>query len=326
MGHELDPETAQRIFEIATRIKVTDAKVRALLMSGQFQATYYSPAGHEIVAATAGALLRPDDYVCTTYRGMHDQVAKGVPLDLLLAEYFGRQGGACRGKGGPMHITHRDSNLLLTTGIVGSGLPIGVGLAWAASLRKQGQVVVVNFGDGASNIGAFHESLNLAALWKLPVIFVCANNRYAEHTPFDEGTASATVAQRADSYDMPGVRVDGNDAASMHAAMSDAIARARSGGGPTLIEAMTFRFHGHNMNDTNKYMQEGELDAARAEDPVDRLAEWLVGQGILDEAGIAEVRASAQAEIDAAVAYAAASPIASVDDLWTDVYAEGAVR
>lgn len=322
MPDQLDPSRGTRIYEIAATIKRADAKMRAMLTSGQVQATYYSPAGHEIVAASVGEVLRRDDYLCTTYRGFHDQIAKGVPLTMLISEYFGRTDGPCKGKGGPMHITHRESNLLLTTGIVGSGLPIGVGMAWAASIRNEGQVVVVNFGDGASNIGAFHEALNLAAVWSLPIVFVCANNLYAEHTPYAEGTSSKTISQRAVAYDMPGITVNGNDAAEMSGAITTAVERARLGGGPTLVEALTFRFYGHNMNDTNKYMPVGELDQRRAAAPVDELRRQLITSGAMSEEQAETTDARIQQEVDAAFAFALASDVPGEDELWTDVYAE----
>jgi acetoin:2,6-dichlorophenolindophenol oxidoreductase subunit alpha len=321
----LDGARASRVFEIATTIKVADQRMRSLLTSGQVQSTYYSPAGHEVVSASVGAQLRPDDYLCTTYRGMHDQISKGVPLPLLFAEYLGRVTGACKGKGGPMHITHRASNLLLTTGIVGSGLPIGVGLGWAASLKGDRQVVVVNFGDGASNIGAFHEALNLASVWTLPVIFVCANNLYAEHTPYGEGTSSKTVSQRAVSYDMPGITVDGNDASEMGDAVSDAIERARSGNGPTLIEALTFRLYGHNMNDANRYMPAGELKARREADPVARLRVALISEGV-GEQDIEEIESRVGRAVDDAFEFALASDPPEESELWTDVYAKEDAR
>lgn len=317
-----DVDQARRLYEIAARIKLTDKRVRKLLTSGQLQANYYSPAGHELIAASIGAALGREDYLCTTYRGLQDQVAKGVPLDLLLAEYFGRVTGACKGKGGPMHITHRPSNLLLTTGIVGSGLPIATGLGWAAALRGEGQVVVVTFGDGASNIGAFHESLNLAAVWKLPVVFVCANNLYAEHTPYEAGTSSATIAQRSAAYDIPGVVVNGKDAFETSAAITAAVDRARAGDGPSLVEARTFRLYGHNMNDGHKYMRTGELAAARESEPVAALRTWLTTEGEVAEGDLAALEQGIEAELDAAVEFARASDVPGPEELYIDVYAE----
>ncbi len=320
----LQGDVAVDIYRIATRIKLCDERFRSMLMAGQIRSTYYSPRGQELISAGVGVNLAPDDYVCTTYRGLHDHIAKGVPLPQLWAEFLGRATGTCKGKGGPMHITSRDANLLLTTGIVGSGLPIATGLAWAVKQRQTRQVVAVSFGDGASNIGAFHEALNLASVWSLPVVFVCHNNRYAEHTPYAAGTSVERIAQRGQGYGMPGTTVDGNDAPAVHAAAAEAVARARAGEGPTLIEALTFRLYGHNMNDNNKYMLPGELADARAADPVVRLRAWLLAQGHADEAALASLEAGIQQELDEAVEFALGSPPPDERELWTDVYAEEA--
>ena len=207
-------------------------------------------------------------------------LAKGVPLKLLWAEIAGKVTGTCKGKGGPMHITHPESGVMVTTGIVGSSMPIANGLALAAQIRGEKRVTVAYFGDGARNIGAFHESLNMAAVWKLPVIFVCQNNGYGEHTRYELATSAAKIADRAVGYQMPGVTVDGNDPLAMYAAAREAVERARAGQGPTLIEAMTFRFHGHVFGDADDYMQQGEKDAAMARDPVPRFRAWLIEHGM----------------------------------------------
>ncbi|CAM3095747.1 thiamine pyrophosphate-dependent dehydrogenase E1 component subunit alpha [Mycobacterium intermedium] len=311
-----------RIFTTATRIKVCDEKFRSLVLAGQVSAQYYSPRGQEIVSASVGALLETTDYVVTTYRGLHDQLAKGVPMPQLWAEFLGKATGTCKGKGGPMHITHPASGLMVTTGIVGGGLPIAAGLALASQLRDDKRVTVVNFGDGASNIGAFHEACNLAGLWKLPVVFCCQNNRYAEHTAFEDGTSAERIVDRAVGYGMPGVRVDGNDPVAMYTAAKEAVERARRGDGPTLLEAMTFRFYGHQMSDGNEYMKPGELDAARAADPVVRFREWLIDNGILTAAEVESIEAEAKAEVEAGVKFALESPPPDVSELLTDVYEE----
>ncbi|MCM6772561.1 thiamine pyrophosphate-dependent dehydrogenase E1 component subunit alpha [Nocardia sp. CDC159] len=319
---DIEPEVLLGIFITATRIKVCDEKFRALVLAGQVSAQYYSPRGQEIVSAATAALLRRDDYVVTTYRGLHDQLAKGVPLRELWAEFFGRATGVCKGKGGPMHITHPASGLMVTTGIVGSGLPIGAGLALASQLQRSDRVTVVNFGDGASNIGAFHEACNLAGLWKLPVVFCCQNNRYAEHTAFEDGTSVARVADRAAAYAMPGVRVDGNDPVAMYRAAREAVRRARAGEGPTLLEAMTFRFYGHQMSDRNEYMKPGELDAARAADPVVAFRNWLADSGIADEERLAAIEVEEREAVEDAARFAAESPLPDPAELYTDVYEE----
>jgi TPP-dependent pyruvate/acetoin dehydrogenase alpha subunit len=181
------------------------------LSAGEIMFQYYPCGGQEAISAGVGAALRSDDFVATTYRGIHDIVAKGTPLDAIFAELYGRLAGTCKGKGGPMHLSDPASGLMITTGIVGAGLPIANGLALAEQLRKTDRLCVCNFGDGATSIGAFHEALNLAAVWKLPVIFVCQNNQYAEYTALAEYTLTQDFSKRAAAYGMPGVRVDGTD-------------------------------------------------------------------------------------------------------------------
>jgi pyruvate dehydrogenase E1 component alpha subunit len=211
---------------------------------------------------------------------------------------------------------------MVTTGIVGGGIPIANGFALAAQLRGTDQVTVVNFGDGASNIGAFHEALNLAGVWNLPVIFVCQNNRYAEHTPYAEGTSVAEVSERAAGYGMVGVTVDGNDPLAMYSAAKDAVQRARSGGGPTLIEANTYRFYGHLFGDSMDYQPEEERSAAMAADPVPRLREWMIAKGHLTEDDAARIEIDTAAAVNEAVEFALAAPPPAADELYTDVYAE----
>jgi TPP-dependent pyruvate/acetoin dehydrogenase alpha subunit len=308
------------IFTRAMRIQMNDEAVRKAIMRGKFKTTYYSPRGQEIIPSAVSALLRDDDQIVTIYRGIHDQIAKGIPLRLLWAEYAGKATGPCKGKGGPMHITHPETGIMVTTGIVGASMPIANGLAMAAQNEGSDRVVVAYFGDGASNIGAFHEALNMASLWKLPVIFVCQNNLYAEHTAFAIGTSSASISARSSSYDMPGVTVDGNEPEAMWAAAKEAIDRARTGGGPTLIEAMTFRFQGHNFGDQSAYIPKEEMEVAKAADPMPRLRQRMVDEGIMDEDAIALLEQSIADEIADALEFALASPNPSLEELENDVY------
>ena len=317
-----DRDTLVRMYEIQTRIKQCDERFRSMLMSGQIQLIYYSPRGQECISAGYAVHLRPDDYVVTTYRGLHDHLAKGVPLRELWAEFLGRATGTCKGKGGPMHITHPASGLMVTTGIVGGGIPVANGLALAAQLDGTDRVTVVNFGDGASNIGAFHEGLNMAAVWKLPVIFVCQNNQYGEHTPLRMATAVDQISQRGKAYDMAAITVDGNDPVAMWHAAREAVARARAGEGPTLIEAVTYRFWGHLMGDAMEYMPKEERKAAMDADPVPRYRQWLLDGGHATEDELAAIDGRAAAAIDDAVQYALDSPQPDASELLTDVYAE----
>ncbi|SNQ45803.1 acetoin dehydrogenase E1 component (TPP-dependent alpha subunit) [Frankia canadensis] len=313
--------SAVDLYRTMYTIKECDDQFWTLMQSGQVVLNYYSPRGQEAVATGICAALDSTDYLVTTYRGLHDHLAKGVPLSDLWAEFLGRATGTCKGKGGPMHITHPDSGLMVTTGVVGSGLPIANGFALWSQINGDGRVTACSFGDGASNIGAFHEALNLASVWKLPVIFVCHNNLYAEHTALAAGTGVTRIADRAASYGMVGVQVDGNDPLAVRDAAAEAVARARAGEGPTLIEAVTFRFRGHQFGDPGEYIDKAEMAAARERDPLPRLRARL-----LDEFGASPDELTAlEDEVRAAVTQAAkdalATPEPSVEELFTDVFA-----
>lgn len=308
------------IFRKMALLKLNDEKLRQAIKSGRLVMPYYSTRGQEVIPAAVSVCLRKEDYICTIYRGLHDSLAKGVPLKLLWAELAGRVTGTCKGKGGPMHITHPESGVMVTTGIVGSTMPIANGLAWASQLSGDGRVTVAYFGDGASNIGAFHEALNLASLWKLPVVFVCSNNCYAEHTRYDVGTAIDQISKRAASYSMPGVTVDGNDPVKMLEVAREAVGRARRGDGPTLIEAMTFRFHGHIFGDDDSYMAPGERTQRMQEDPYPRFRTWLVENGLATEAALADIESGLLAEIEAAQKFALESAFPDADEIRRDVY------
>ncbi|MET7927014.1 thiamine pyrophosphate-dependent dehydrogenase E1 component subunit alpha [Streptomyces sp. NPDC005349] len=312
-----------RIYRTAALIHRSDERLRGMLTSGELAAAYYSPRGQEIIAASmAHSGITHDDYLVTTYRGIHDQIAKGMPLNLLFAEIFGKATGACKGKGGPMHVTHPDTGVMVTTGIVGSGLPIGVGLATSSDIRKDGRVTVVCFGDGASNIGAFHESLNLASLWKLPVVFVCQNNLYAESTSYANGTTAEHIADRAAGYGIPGVTVNGNDPEASLDAFTAALDRARAGEGPTLVEAVTYRFMGHYFGDPGAYMDKEEFQAALAADPVPALRSLLLERGLSDEKTLRAIEAEVAQEVDNAIDFANNSPYPGAEELGLDVYRE----
>ncbi len=305
-----------------TQIRLNDERFISLMKAGKMVMPYYSARGQEAIPSAISVQLTNDDYLVTIYRGIHDMIAKGVPPRLIWAELAGRSTGACKGKGGPMHITHPKSGCMVTTGVVGAGMPIGCGLALASQLRGETRVTVTNFGDGASNIGAFHESLNLASVWKLPVIFVCQNNRYAEHTAFAKGTSVEHVADRAKSYSMPGVTVDGNDPLAVFAAAKTAIERARAGGGPTLIEALTFRFNGHLIGDMGEYIPKAEYAAALAADPVPKYRQWLIDSGHASGAELETLEAEIKTEVDEAVKFAFDSPLTDPSEITRDVYAE----
>jgi TPP-dependent pyruvate/acetoin dehydrogenase alpha subunit len=320
----LSPQTLFEIYRKALLINVFDEKMRGLLSSGRLAAVYYSPRGQEILAGAMGVNLKPTDYIVTTYRGIHDQLAKGMPLRELCAEYYGKATGTCKGKGGPMHITYPKAGIMVTTGVVGSGLPIATGLAWASQVKKDGRVTVCTFGDGASNIGAFHESLNMASLWKLPVVFLCQNNGYGECTKYEKATAVDSIALRAASYNMRGVTVDGNDPQAMYQASKEAVDRARAGEGPTLLEAKTFRFMGHYFGDPGAYIPKEEYQAALARDPMPRTRAAVIASGAATEEQIDSLQKEIAAQIEDALKFAVESPPPDVSEIGIDIYGTGA--
>lgn len=320
IANKPDPNTLLDIYRKVALIRQNDDRTLKVLKSGRLNMPYYSPRGQEIIPSAISVLLRDDDYLVTIYRGIHDMLAKGMPLNALWAEIAGKATGTCKGKGGPMHLTYPEKGIMVTTGIVGSSMPIANGLAWASQLDKTDRVAVATFGDGASNIGAFHEALNLASVWKLPVIFLCQNNRYGEHTVYAKTTSSAKVSDRSIAYGMPGLHVDGNDPVAMFNAANEAVERARAGGGPTLIEAMTFRFMGHVMGDDDAYMDKAEKQAAIEADPVPRFRASLLADQIATEAQLKEIEGQIERALDEAVEYAIDSPFPELRELRLDVY------
>ncbi|MFC4595775.1 thiamine pyrophosphate-dependent dehydrogenase E1 component subunit alpha [Sphingobium tyrosinilyticum] len=317
-----DPSTQLEIFRRMTLISKNDEAARKAIRTGRLIMPYYSPKGQEVIPSSVSVNLNDDDQICTIYRGTHDMLAKGVPLKDLWAEMAGRVTGTCKGKGGPMHITHPASGAILTTGIVGSSMPIANGLAWAHKLDGSRRVAVAYFGDGASNIGAFHESLNMASLWKLPVIFVCQNNRFCEHTRYENVTAVDKISKRAIGYGMPGVTVDGNDPFAMYAAVHEAVNRARDGEGPTLIEAITFRFYGHVFGDNDSYMTKEEKAEAMAKDPLPIFRAKLLESSVATEEQLAKIEADIASEIEEAIEFALGSDLPPLEELERDVYAD----
>ena len=310
------------IYRRMLRVERNDDAIRTAMRRGKLTMPYYSARGQEVIPAAISHLLNRDDQICTIYRGIQDMVAKDMPLKPLWAEIAGRIDGTCKGKGGPMHLTYPDMGIMVTTGIVGSSMPIANGLAWAAKLDKSTRVVVAYFGDGASNIGAFHESLNLASVWKLPVLFICPNNGFAEHTRYEHSTSVDKISTRAISYGMPGFTVDGNDPDEMYAHFHAAIERARAGEGPTLLECTTFRFLGHVLGDDDFYMTKEEKAEAMAKDPLPALRARLIAEGHASEEQLVTMQAALEAEIAEAQEFGMNSPLPSVDELRRDVFAE----
>ncbi len=316
-----DKKAAIALYSTMFTIAETDKTIQRRLAAGDLQFQYYPVGGQEAIAAGVGAALRPDDFMSTTYRGVHDIIAKGTPLKEILAEIHGKVTGTSKGKGGPMHLSDPQSGLMVTTGIVGAGIPIANGLALAEQLRGSDRVVTVSFGDGATSIGAFHEALNLAAVWKLPVIFVCQNNQYAEYTGLDEYTLVSDFASRAAAYGMPGVRVDGHDPLAVLAAAKEAVERARRGDGPTFLEAVCQRLQGHSFGSDQSHMDQEMLKKALANPPVDAFRARLLEAGVA-ESEIAAVESFAKSEIAAALKFAQQSAAPPLEELFTDVFAD----
>jgi 2-oxoisovalerate dehydrogenase E1 component len=311
------------IYRTMTRIDACNQRIEQLLAAGALQFQYYPCGGQEAIPAAIASLLKPDDEVVTTYRGVHDIVAKGTPMAEIIAEMMGKVTGTCKGKGGAMHLSDPNAGLMVTTGIVGGGLPIANGLALASQLQGTGRVVVANFGDGAANIGAFNESLNLAALWDLPVVFVCQNNAYAEYTSFEQSTRSKSIAERAAGYAMPGVTVDGTDPEAVYAGAKAALDRARAGGGPTLLECMAHRLQGHSFGSEEAHMNQEALAAARAKPPLACFRQTLLDRGVSAEA-LDAIEAAASEEVEAAVTAAMAAEMPGEDELYVDIFADAA--
>lgn len=317
----MDRDKLLDIYTRTMRCARSDEKFRSLIISGKLATLYYTYRGQELVTAAMMAALNTDDYLVTTYRGQHDQIAKGVPFDLLYAEIAGRATGTCKGKGGSMHITHPATGVMVTTGVVGSGLPIANGLALASQNRGDGKVTVCCFGDGATNIGAFHEALNMAQLYSLPVIFFCQNNRYGEHTAFADHTKVDSIVTRASAYGMKGIKVDGNDAEAMHAAAVEAVEHARSGKGPVLLEAMCYRMMGHFFGADFSYMPKEHLAEMAAEDPLPKLRQLMLDHQFT-EAELDAIVSEIDAELDAAAEFAFNSPFPGAEELRIDVFEE----
>jgi acetoin:2,6-dichlorophenolindophenol oxidoreductase subunit alpha len=310
-------------YEQMAVIRRTEKAAHDLFLSGLVKGTTHLAAGHEAIAVGASAALREDDYVFATYRGHHHALARGATPEECLAELMSRATGLCGGKGGSMHLTKASTGMLGSYAIVGAHLPMAVGAAWSARMRGTGQLAVAFFGDGATNIGAFHEALNLAAVWKLPVLFVCENNLYMEYTPIADVTAVARpAADRAPAYGIPGEVVDGNDVVAVQETVARLARRARAGDGPALLEAETYRHFGHSRADPAAYRPAEEVERWLKHDPLDLARGRLVELGVAGET-VAEADARARDVVERAVEAAKAAPAPDPDAALTDVWADG---
>lgn len=314
-------DVQRRIYALMALMKAADDRLSKGIATGEFMCVYWPSRGQEAIAAAMGVSLRDDDQLVTTYRGLHDLIGKGVPLEEIYGEMMGRVLGAGRGKGGTMHIAKPDRGVMLSTGIVGAGPPVAVGLAMAARRSGLDRVTVASFGDGATNTGSFHEAANMAALWDLPTVFVCQNNLYAEMTPTGDTMKLEQIADRAAGYGMPGVRVDGNDPLAVAATLQEALHRARAGGGPTLVECVTFRFRGHYFGDRMPYIPEEQLANAIDADPVPRFRRHLLDSGICTDDELNRIDEGALDAVEEALRAVLGADPPSQAELDRDVYA-----
>ena len=317
----LDTATLRAALTKMHLIRKFEETAEASYMRGLIHGTMHLSIGQEASAVGATLPLRRDDYILSTHRGHGHCLAKGADPARMLAEFFGKETGYCRGRGGSMHIADIDSGNLGANGIVGGGLPIAVGVGMSIRMQKQERVCMVFFGDGATNEGAFHEALNMASIWKLPVVFVCENNKYGMSMDIALAMAVPNVADRASAYAMPGVAVDGNDLPAVAAAAAAAIDRARTGDGPSLVECKTYRWRGHSKSDRNLYRTKEEIDAWRKRDPIRLLEAELVAHGRFEAAELAAIEKAAALEIERALDFAKTSPDPAPSDLTRDVYA-----
>lgn len=302
-------------------IRLFEDKVQQLFLTGQIQGTTHLAQGQEAVSVGAVAAMEPGDVQTNTYRGHGEALALGMDHEVAFAELMGRSAGCSRGLGGSMHLIDVTKGNIGANAIVGAGLPIAVGAAMAFKLRSQSNVALTFFGDGSTNIGTFHESLNMAAVWGAPVVFVIANNLYGEYSPIRTTTPLDDLARRADPYGMPGIIVDGQDVEAVHAATAEAVARARAGEGPSLLEMKTYRYRGHSRSDPAKYRPAGELDEWKARDPIEILGARLITAGILSKNEQTQIHAEIRADIDAAAVRAEASPYLDLEETADYVYA-----
>jgi TPP-dependent pyruvate/acetoin dehydrogenase alpha subunit len=318
-----DEHTRLDLYQMMVRMRYFEERAYKLFMRGLVKGTSHLGVGMEAIAAGAAVAMRHDDYSFCTYRGHNHTLARGASMTALMAELLGRANGICGGKGGSMHLTSVEHGAMGSYAIVGAHLPIAAGAAWSAQVRGTEQVAVCFFGDGATNIGAFHEALNFSVVWNLPVVFVCENNLYMEYTPIADVTAVPhPAADRAGAYGLESVLIDGNHVEVVHETVGSAIARARGGGGPALIEAETYRHGGHSRADPGKYRPQEEVDSWLARDPIPAYRELLLADGTPAHA-LDAIESEAMAEVDDATEQAEAAPSPDPAVIETDVWADG---
>ena len=320
---EIGRETRLELYRLQLELRLCEKRAYDLFLQNLIKGTSHLSLGQEAIAAAFGVAMRPDDWTFCTYRGHAHTLARGASMAGVLGELMGRECGLLGGKGGSMHLTDVEKGAMGSYAIIGAHLPVAAGAAWSAQYRGTEQVAVCFFGDGTTNIGAFHEALNFAAVWKLPVVFVCENNLYMEYTPISSVTAVPhPAADRAGAYGLESILVDGNDADEVYRTAVKYVKRAREGGGPALIEAKTYRHSGHSRADPAKYRPEGELDRWLERDPLKLYRQRLLDLGFT-EGTLLDMESAALGKVDEATAIAKASPPPSIADIEKNVWADG---
>jgi len=311
-----------KMYTAMVKIRRVEERLMEVFATGVIPGFIHVSIGQEGVAVGVCSALRKDDYITNTHRGHGQAIAKGIDLKGFIAEIYGKRNGVCKGRSGSMHIADKASGILGSNGIVGGGIPLAMGNAFASQYLNDGRVTVCFFGDGASNEGTFHESLNLASLWNLPIMFCCENNEWAQFTPIEKYIRIEEISKRAAAYGMPGISVDGDDILAVYDAAKKAVNRARKGKGPTLIECKTHRWFGHFAGDKQKYRSPEEIEIVRQYDPIQRFQKRLAELNILDEKDIDSIEQRIRWEIEQAVKFAEESPSPEPSELFDDVYGE----
>lgn len=318
---ELPREKLAWMLQKMCEIRYFEEKAEELYIRGQVHGTMHLSIGQEASSVGSIAALRPEDLIIHHHRGHGHTIAKGADITLMMAEFLGKEPGYCRGRGGSMHIADIPGGNLGATGVVGSGIPTSVGIALALKMRQSDKVLLSFFGDGAANLGEFHESLNMAAIWKLPVVFICENNQYGMSGPAKMMSAVTPISIRSKSYAMPGETVDGNDILAVYQSVGTAIERARAGEGPSLVETYTYRWRGHSKSDRNVYRTQEEIEDWKKRCPIVRFKQLLKEAEVMNAEELETIDLEAKATIDRAAEEALTFPEPSPDNLEDEVYA-----
>lgn len=314
-------ELSLQLYRDMKRVRTFDEKASELFTQGQMAGNIHTCIGQEATAVGGCTAIKPTDFISATHRGHGQCLAKGAKAKLMMAELFGKVTGYCKGKGGSMHIADTSIGILGANGIVGAGIPMGAGSALASKIMKKDEVTLVYFGDGSTNTGEFHEAMNMASAWKLPAVFLCENNKYGVSVCIDRVCNVEDLAVRAKAYNIPGVVVEGNDVFAVYEAVKKAAERARKGEGPTLIEAKTYRYHGHFEGDPQIYKTQEEMEEWLQKDAIERLRKDILDSKVATEAELNKIDEEAKAEIEEATKFAQESPFPAAEEALTDVYA-----